>query len=538
MKNSGPLRRSRKKAAKPAPSSHGGAAGVLLAAAALAVISAAAAWFHLANGYTLYYGDAQAHLAIARRVLDSRTPGAFQIGTVWLPLPHLAMLPFVSNDAYWRSGLAGAIPSAAAFVVAGAFLWAAARRLFHSGVAAWAALLAFALNPNLLYLQSAPMTESYLFAALMALLYAAVWYRQSGKTAAILLAAAASNAASLTRYEGWFLIPFVALYFAYARREDRFRAACLFAMLAMLAPIAWIAHNLWWYSDPLEFYRGEWSAKAIYQRSLDQGMEKYPGDHNWWKALTQFREAARLTAGNVLWYLGLAGVVAAVIKRAWWAAALLAIPPLFYVLSIYSSGTPIYVPHLWPSSYYNTRYGLAMLPLLALGIGALAALAPFRLRGAVGAALVVAVSVPWLAYPRPDAWICWKESEVNSNARRAWTREAAQYLKAYYRPGDGVFSSFSDVVGIYREAGIPLREVLHQGNEVAWDGAAARPDLLLHEGWAVAIAGDPVSSALQSRRGGRRYKCVKMVSIKDAPVIEIYRRTNEDSFHKSARREE
>lgn len=505
---------------------------------ALVAISVSAAWWHFSQGYTLYYGDAQAHLAIARRIFDSRTPGRFQIGTVWLPLPHVAMLPFVSNGAWWRSGLAGVFPSAAAFIVAGAFFWMAVRRMLHSKMAAWTAMLVFALNPNLLYLQSAPMTEAFLFAALMALLYATIWFHQSGSMGALLLAAAASNAASLTRYEGWFLIPFVAAFFAFSSHYDRLRNACLFAVLASAAPLAWVAHNYWWYGDPLEFYRGEWSAKAIYQRSLAQGMERYPGDHHWWKAITQFGEAARLCAGNVLWYLGLAGITAALLKRAWWAVTLLSLPPIFYVLSVYSSGTPIFVPHLWPNSYYNTRYGLALLPLLALGAGAIAALPAPRWRPTAGAAILAAVSIPWLAYPRADAWICWKESEVNSVARRAWTSEAAAYMKGYYRPRDGVFSGLSDLVGIFREAGIPLAEVLHEGNHPAWNAAVARPDLFLHETWAVAIAGDAVSTALQNRRGGSRYKCVKIVTVKDAPVIEIYRRTNEDPFHESPRRAE
>lgn len=506
--------------------------GLLLACLIAAIAGTLAAWFHYTQGYTLYYGDAQAHLAIARRILDSRTPGSDQIGTVWLPLPHLAMLPFVMQDDWWRTGLAGAIPSVIAYVVACGFLWAAIRRIFQSRAAAWASMLAFALNPNLLYLQAAPMTEAYLFAAMCAMLYATIWFQQSGNMMALLLAAAASNAASLTRYEGWFLIPFAALFFWIASRENGFGNACLFAVLASIGPLAWIAHNWWWYGDPLEFYHGPWSAKAIYQRSLDQGMARYPGDHDWVKALRQFREAARLTAGSMLFYVGLAGVAAALIRRAWWAVAFLALAPIFYVLSIHSSGTPIFVPHLWPNSYYNTRYGLAMLPLLALGIGAL------TIRPALSVWLVFAVTLPWVVYPRAESWICWKESQVNSDARREWTEEAARYLKAYYRPRDGIFTSLGDQVGIYRLAGIPLREVLHEGNQPSFDASIKRPDLFLRETWAVAIAGDEVSTALQGRLGRRSYKCVKIVSIKKAPNIEIYRRTNEDSIHESPRREE
>ena len=42
----------------------------------------------------LNYGDAIAHLHIARRVFDSHRPGLSQLGSVWLPLPHLLMIPF------------------------------------------------------------------------------------------------------------------------------------------------------------------------------------------------------------------------------------------------------------------------------------------------------------------------------------------------------------------------------------------------------------------------------------------------------------
>ena len=128
------------------------------------------------------------------------------------------------RDDWWRSGVAGAIPSAACFVLAGAFLFAAARRLYASAAAGLAVALLFALNPNMLYLQSTPMTEAMFAAALAALLWATVWFRDSQSVWAVLAAAAASNAASLTRYEGWFLIPFVALYLLIDRAPEIPRA--------------------------------------------------------------------------------------------------------------------------------------------------------------------------------------------------------------------------------------------------------------------------------------------------------------------------
>src|SRR6267154_1736043 len=89
--------------------SNGVATAICLLACA-AVMAAALAYFHR-TGVTLFYGDAEAHLDIARRIVDSRTPGWSQVGTTWLPLPHLLMIPLVRNDWLWTTGLAGAITS-------------------------------------------------------------------------------------------------------------------------------------------------------------------------------------------------------------------------------------------------------------------------------------------------------------------------------------------------------------------------------------------------------------------------------------------
>src|ERR1700679_2593966 len=92
-------------------SSAGFAPIALCALAGGAVMAAAIAWFYR-TGTLLNFGDAEAHLNIARRIVDSRTPGWAQIGTTWLPLPHLLMIPFVRHDRLWITGLAGAPHSA------------------------------------------------------------------------------------------------------------------------------------------------------------------------------------------------------------------------------------------------------------------------------------------------------------------------------------------------------------------------------------------------------------------------------------------
>src|SRR5208283_2359480 len=67
--------------------------------------------FYYKQGEILLYGDAVAHINIARRVFDSKTPGLLQLGTVWLPLPHLLIMPFVVAKGMWQNGSGGSIPS-------------------------------------------------------------------------------------------------------------------------------------------------------------------------------------------------------------------------------------------------------------------------------------------------------------------------------------------------------------------------------------------------------------------------------------------
>jgi hypothetical protein len=497
----------------------------------LAALSSASAFWFFRHGYSLYYGDAEAHLNIARRIVDSRMPGYFQIGTVWLPLPHVLMLPLVENYDWWRSGFAGVVPPAFCFVLGGAFFFAATRRALGSRAGALSAICVLALNPNLLYLQSAPMTEVIFLAALAALLYFTVRFRDTQSIGSVMGAALAALAGTLTRYEGWFLIPFVTLFFLVAARRRRWMFAVLFGVVASLGPLYWLAHNWWYYGDVLEFYHGPYSAKAIYQRALEGGMARYPGDHDWRKAWLYFRSAAQSCAGWPLILLAITGAVAALFKRAIWPLVLLALPPIFYVWSIHSGATPIYVPHLWPNTYYNTRYGLSALPALAFATGALVAVVPARLR-AVGAIAIIVVAVsPWLRNPRPEAWICWKESQVNSRVRLAWTKEAAAFLRERYQEGTGIFMSFGDLTGILRLAGIPVRESLYDGNVPNWDAVLARPDLFLREQWAIAIAGDKVSDTLvKASRNGPSYECLKTIAVKGGPVVQIYKRDGPPAF--------
>ena len=335
------------------------------------------------------------------------------------------------------------------------------------------------------------------------------------------MAGIAANAAALTRYEGWFVIPFVFVYLLLIARKKWH--AVLFGVLASLGPLAWLAHNQYYYSNALEFYNGPYSALAIYHRQIAAGMQPYPGDHNWLQAIHYFSAAARLVVGMPFLILGAAGFICAISRRVLWPMIFLALVPAFYVWSMHSSGTPIFVPTLWPFSWYNTRYAIAVFairrhlrrePSLLSYRHECVRSRPRRGTGPLGFSIRA----------NPIS-ICWKESAVNSEARREWTQETAKYLAENFKPGSGIAISFGDLAGVLREAGIPIREALHEGNHPEWDATIARPELMLSKAWVVANAGDDLDTAVRKAdRPGVHYQLERQIMVKDAPAVEIYRR--------------
>jgi Gpi18-like mannosyltransferase len=176
---------------------------VFFASLITSVISTAY-YFH--HNEILAYNDARSHLDIARRVIDSKTPGATQFGGAWLPLPQLLMLPFVASHSLWQNGLAGSFVSMASYIVSSIFIFRILRLLTKNVYISTFGSLLFMLNPNVLYMQSTPMTELVLLAAVLLGSYYFVKWVHTHETSDLLLAALGTFLATLVRYEGWFLL--------------------------------------------------------------------------------------------------------------------------------------------------------------------------------------------------------------------------------------------------------------------------------------------------------------------------------------------
>lgn len=467
---------------------------LLRVAAIASVVSLLSFLYYFQHGQILLYGDAVAHINIARRVFDSRTPGLLQLGTVWLPLPHMLMIPFLLSHSMWQSGLGGSIPSMVAYVMGVVGVFRLVRALAPdvgagsaARVGAWVAALVYAGNPNLIYLQTTAMTESlYLALFVWATVYFSEWALaltrefpgQGVRAGATLLRCGLCLAAAeLTRYDGWFLAAAVGAIIsvlALQRWQDRaFRHAAISFLVAVAAvPLLWLAYNAAVYGNPLEFANGPYSAKAIQQRSAALN----PAANHTLTAASYFLKSAELNMapgnGGRLW---LAATLAAPALGLWRLRAraasflLLGTPIAFYAFSIAHGGVPLYIPSWWPFTWYNIRYGLQLLPLFSVAGGILIAalLTTGKRLGVWLAAAAFALAVFSYASVWRTQPLCFTEAWINSRTRIALESAVERAITAL-PPNARFLMYLGDHAGIFQEAAIPLRKVVNEGNHRPW----------------------------------------------------------------------
>lgn len=495
--------------------------------------------FYFRHGGVLLYGDAVAHTNIARRVIDSRTPGLLQLGTVWLPLPHLLMVPFLFSDVAWQTGIAGAIPSMCAYVLGtvGVFRLVGGALSFDSQadssirIVAWLAAAIYAANPNLLYMQTTAMTEAlYLALFVWSVVHLSEFYRRlrtvenlgsdrDHSSRSLMNCGYCLLGACLTRYDGWFLSGVLCLGACYAvlsSKQPQLRRSLLkFLLLAIAGPALWLSYNAVIYRNPLEFANGPYSARAIEQhKTALSAAAPHPGWHNLPVSFSYFLKSAEdnVAEGPLqkLWLLLAAiGVFIACCRRLW-SPLLLLIPVIFYSLSIAYGSIPIYLPDWWPFSYYNVRFGLELLPATAALIAVTTYFSWTHLQHKIARMAIAFCALVLVGFSYGIIWkaqpICYREAWANSRTRVPFENALASTLLKL--PHDSTLLMYlGDHVGALQDAAIPLRRTINEGNhrpwhspydpEGLWERALADPRQYVD--YVIAIDDDSVATQAQRR---------------------------------------
>jgi Dolichyl-phosphate-mannose-protein mannosyltransferase len=474
-------------------------------------------WYE-AHGMTLAFNDARIRELIARRVLDSRTPGLAQLGTTWLPLPTLLMLPLIWSDTLFRDGLAGSLPSMAAYVIGAVYMYRTGRLVAGSRAGGWIAAAALMLNPSLLYMQSTAMSEVPSLTAFVVGIYYAVRLAETHHAPDLVKCAAAVAAGTLIRYDDWVLavalVPTLGLI-AWRHRGKALAEAwtILFGLLAFAGCLAWVIYNWVIFNDPLlSFFYGS-SSHTFFANDPSRVLPArgHP--------VGAFVEYALTVAGTVGWLLlpaALLGLLLFVRRRRLGSSALpaylLLVPFAFYWLVLYKGANTESLPQLGQGSYYNVRFGLAMLPAVGVFMACLAVARTRLLSGALAGgalALIVASAViGWAGRP----FVVREALDGPSGAGTAVVgKRTAEWFAPRYH-GGGILITYvnSQTMMFYllTKHHLADRAFITDANGPQFERALAHPERFVR--WIVMDAdatngASPIWTALHRRTAWQRY---------------------------------
>ena len=436
------------------------------------LIGAAVALIYYQRGLTLSHYDAKAHLVVARRVLDSLTPEYSQIGAVWLPLPHLLNLLPVQFDWMYRTGASGVAISVLSFALACYAIAHLVLRVSGSRAAGTIGVAMFALNPDVLYLQSTPMTEPLLFGLmLMSISLVYDWVEAQDRAGLPAVARDAKHGrakagwclilACLTRYEAWMVtaavlaLATVALWRRGLSPVAALKTTAHLAIYPVLAIVAFFFHS--WFTTGAWFVTGGFYVPD----NLATG--------SIWRAFMTVVYGMRTLIGTPFVLLALAGVLAVLwrgLSRAEHAASLVVLALVaLMVLPAYAffNGHP-----------FRMRYMVAP----SVGAAVLAGIALGMLKGRWRHAAVAVTAVWLVATVKPiDAQAPMVQEAQWDVPFSVGRRNVTACLAREYR-GERILASMGSLAHYMQElshAGIDIRDFVHEGTLPYWQEAIEAP---------------------------------------------------------------
>jgi len=403
------------------------------------------------------------------------------------------MLP-VQIDAFYRSGASAVAISIVSFAVATAAIAGLVHLLTSSKAAALASAAVFALNPNVVYLQSTPMTEPLLLALMtlgVAMIASDLVARPSegrigGPKRAALRTGIVLALACLTRYEAWpvtYAALAAAVWTRWRNNEPLTTAVRAMLRVAVYPTAAILAFSLF-----SRVVVGQWfvSSDFFVPDNKAQGLPLL--------AINEIVWGTRELSGYLLTALGVVGCIALLIVGVFVrtrASALIAL----------SLGATAAVP--WAAFVdghpFRIRYMVPLIALEAVAVGTLIELVarpfvarPFKGRDDSGdpkrvalrtalSAIVIAIALYELRpFDKTAPMVVEAQWDLVNQAPR---REVTKCLQSKYH-GESVMASMGSLGHYMQEAssdGFNVRDFLHEGNGDIW--LAALDDPRIYAGW-------------------------------------------------------
>ena len=476
-----------------------------------ALLGLYAVYFYARSGLTLSHYDAKAHLVVARRIIDSITPGWEQIGAVWLPLPHLVNMLPVQVDSLYRTGGFAIAVSVLAQAAGVASIAAMVLQLTASPAGAILAATLFATNPNVLYLQSTPMTEPMLF-GLTALQVCLLthWVMNGSIDDRRRSIGWVTVMACLTRYEAWPITGCALAASAYAwwrrgapvlkiLRAHAWLAVYPLMTVAGFMLLSRITVNEWFVSGG--FFVPELEMKG----NLSVGYEKIV-------------EGTTLLAGSRLVWFAQISVAVIVLLGLWRRER----APMIVPLALFGAAA-LPIAAYYAGHPFRMRYEIPLILAGSVAIG----LAIGQLRGWAKPAAALVFLLVYLQRPPFDPRApMLAEAQLDSGNSRGRAVVTACLVREY--DGGTIMASMGSLGHYMHElsqAGFGISDFLHEGNGPIWDSAFTRGPAPLAE-WVLIEEAAEGGDAVSQRRRLHRRLLEPYDRVCEGGNVALYRRRN------------
>jgi len=442
---------------------------------------------YYSQGKITSYADTQSRLDLARKVIDNLHPGFAQFGNVWLPLPQMLMEPFIWNNFLWHSGIAGSLMSMPAFILGGFFIYKTAKILTNSVLASFLGTSIYALNLNMMYLQTTAMSESLFLCCLAGANYYFIKWIKTGKSTDLIPAAIAVSAMTYTRYEGLSLlfasIPMVFIISWVMKRKFSIAEGqtILYAVLALTGFAAWSIYLWAIFGDPLywlHFYAGG-------QVTTDGAKQiiTYTQQKSFIAAVVEYFTSFVWMVGIIPTIFCGLGLIIMFIKtkrtRTLYFLPLL-LPLVIYLFMVLTlqKNTPIVQPALtWhdifsaKTSYmtgFNIRYGILLLPWVAV-VSAYVFAFRFKI---ISIFIFLFFFIQLYTYVHPTYTVLYQITFEKYTTR--YYPYLVQWMKTHYTGGEIMMSSSSHEDQMF-QMGFDYRTFIHEGAGKYWKESIDNP---------------------------------------------------------------
>ena len=234
-----------------------------------ATVVAAVLLYLIGNVFTR--PDAISHTYIAASIVRNGAQSKFaNLGTVWLPLPHLLLAPLLLLKPLYSTGLAGTIMSGLATGGILVYLTRIVTYITDQRRILYGAIILFLSSGMTAVYSATPMTEQLSIFLGIASLYYFLRYWKEDSMPYFVISSAFAVFATLTRYEFWFLAAvYVVLLGVREVRSGREHNLAFFH-LPLWGGGLWFIWNGAIFGDPLYFMASRSMATSIFLESTLQ----------------------------------------------------------------------------------------------------------------------------------------------------------------------------------------------------------------------------------------------------------------------------